>query len=686
MDRLSGGERDVSVHARDKEGVVIFGGGFAPNGKWYAVAGDMNDPLRIIDIATGKEACICGKWCVAAQEFSADSKLLIASCAGQSEADNKPCLRLLSLPGGELVKRIPTATEFEALALSHNGKLLACASGGEIQLLELPGGNVRRRLSGAATKLRFTADDKTLAALSPGDLTLWDVESGKPQWEQRATITADHVLSCDGKRVASLQRFRTGNGVINVWDIDKLEVTSQFQLGENEPFAHLRFSVDGKFLFARNQNEPTMSSWDATGKARGKVNLVRHKDEAADRRGFPEIAPDGKWVVAIDGPGMKGLAESQRRLSVWNLPEGKLAGTHLIPGDWHQISWGPRGKVWLKSSMGDFMLIDPVSGALLRQIMVSSSTNELVTSHDGRLVAAKQEFRGQSPYLKIHETATGKELAALSVGMPEGYTDLLWLDEHSLLVFKDRDMQIWDIPKQSIRYRIPFTYESGSSQEKIRATSAHLFPDGRHLFTSMDNGTGLIWDLSPGLVGRRTGPDTVGKAEVKKLWNDLASDDIAEAYRAIWRLSESPPAMALLIGHLKESADAEYEKACKLITQLGDKDFRTREQAQQQIGLLGLSALQAIRDAQGRENSPEVKRRLEHLAARFPPTALPMRTVRRLRAFAVLEKVNSSETRQFLTDLAANTPTAVEKEEALATLERMKRTKEVNRAVDSPKK
>jgi hypothetical protein len=200
-------------------------------------------------------------------------------------------------------------------------------------------------------------------------------------------------------------------------------------------------------------------------------------------------------------------------------------------------------------------------------------------------------------------------------------------------------------------------------------------PDGQRLFTSMLDGTGLLWDLGPGLQTKRSDAQQVSEADANKWWSDLANADVREAYGAVWHFIDSPLAMPSLINHLKEPTDADFEKARILIAQLGDNEFRIREKAQEQLEGMGASALQAIRDAQAKAGSPEVARRLETLAARFPMTDVPARTLRRLRAIEVLEKVNSIEARKFLTDLAANANSPGEKEEALVALERMKSAK-----------
>ena len=120
QDQLTGQEREVLLRYPTKDHIVVYGGSFAPTEKWYAVSGNVEEPLRVIELATGKTVCAMGKWNVAAQGFSADGKLIAVSCMseGKNQTSNHP-FDLLELPSGKQVIRIPTETRISMPWLCH---------------------------------------------------------------------------------------------------------------------------------------------------------------------------------------------------------------------------------------------------------------------------------------------------------------------------------------------------------------------------------------------------------------------------------------------------------------------------------------------------------------------------------------------------------------------------------------
>jgi WD40 repeat protein len=673
---LTGTEIDVSSPASTNNMVTIFGAGFAPNGKWCAVAGNERHSTKIIDIATGKPVCVLGKWKIGALDFSPDSKLLIVSTAGGNEPNEGPCLRLITLPSGEPSQTISTSGPFDDLVVSHSGKVIAALQSGQISLIDLPSGLLRRRFADSDMKMLFSQDDRTLAVANQGNLHFWDIETGK-KLESTAFIGSAFAFSADGRLLAS---WHGVDHSLSIWNLEKEQAVTHCKLdntrNEAQSISRLTFSPDGRILYAMNQQQPHLFAWEtAFGNPIGRINLARPQGEQAGGWGPPLVSPDGHLALAIDTTERNKQSDGFNRLAVWDLPDGKLAYAHPLQTNWRLPRWLPRGKALFDVSGDGCVTVDLASGLIRGRLKPSPQALGLLPSSDGRLLAVKRSLLDQNSEQKIYESFTGKEAAALGAGPSDNLTDPVWLDDRTLLIFKEHEMQIWDIPTQKIRHRIPLEWESGGSKDGIIVTLAHLLPDGRRLFTSLLDGTALLWDLGPALPEHRKEAEMISKTDVNRLWNDLASANASEAYRAIWRLIDAPSVMPSLIDHLKEPADPEYKKARNLIALLDDNSFKVRENAQKQLENQGISALQAIRDAQGQKNSPEVNHRLERLASRFPPTELPAHTLRRLRAIQILEKVGSPEARKFLTDLAANTTSGIEKEEALAALEYTKAAK-----------
>src|SRR5205823_12086569 len=117
--------------------------------------------------------------------------------------------------------------------------------------------------------------------------------------------------------------------------------------------------------------------------------------------------------------------------------------------------------------------------------------------------------------------------------------------------------------------------------ERIRATTTTgtyascmaFTPDGRRLATGHSDGTILLWDLD-----LPAPPARLSAEEVAALWADLQDADTAKAWRAVWRLAESPEEVVpFLRGKVKPVAGAPADVTGPLLADLGSDVFAKRE-------------------------------------------------------------------------------------------------------------
>ncbi|CAN5487801.1 hypothetical protein BH10PLA2_BH10PLA2_08080 [soil metagenome] len=682
---MTGVEHDVSIPSEIQNMAVILGAGFSPNGKWCAVGGNRFHHTKVIELSTGKTVCTLGKRKIESLDFTPDSSTLIVTCTDERQGKN--LRRYVKIPSGELERETVNQDGWDECSVANDGKHAAVVRGNEICLVDFPTGKVQRSYLDFGTKLQFSPDDRMLALTNRGELHLWNLQSEK-KLEPTPSITATLALSTDGKRAAS---FAPEQQSLCIWDIEKQQIESRCQSANSkvdlQSFSQLVFTADGQTLYAKCDSKSEISAWDvSSGKAKKSIYLKQPLQGLDPNLNLSSIAPDARYALGLQSPVAKGNRANLKQLSVWNLPDGKLVYSHSVSADWFVPSWLPRSRAMISNLKNEFGLFDLVSGKILTRITPSSHTRGFVPNSDGRLLATKQGLWVNSTSLDILESVTGKVVVELPVGVPDNMVDPVWLDDRSLLVVRESEIQAWDICTQTIRYRIPLVFESTSGKDKLAVSSMRLLPGGRRLFTSNLDGTGLLWELGPAFSIRPKETKFVSGADAHKLWKDLESSDAAVAYRAIWRFIDSPSAIPSLIAYLKQPKYSESENPQELIALLDDKNFNVREKAQKQLEALGTSALQAIRNAREQKNSPEVKRRLGRLMERILSTEILAGTLRRLRAIQVLEKVNSADTRNCLTHLAASSASALEKEEVQAALERIKAANEAERSTATPKK
>jgi hypothetical protein len=186
----------------------------------------------------------------------------------------------------------------------------------------------------------------------------------------------------------------------------------------------------------------------------------------------------------------------------------------------------------------------------------------------------------------------------------------------------------------------------------------------------------LLWEILP---ASRPRTEKLTKHQLDALWNDLASEDATQAYRAVQTLTRAADqAIAYFAGRLTPVATADPKLVERLIGDLDSDEFEIRDKAVKQLEYLGDLAAPACRKALESELSAEARRRLEALLKKQKQRVWdPSQDELRLsRALEVLEMAGTSEAPQLLETLTKGAPEARLTREAKAALARLKRPQE----------
>jgi hypothetical protein len=195
--------------------------------------------------------------------------------------------------------------------------------------------------------------------------------------------------------------------------------------------------------------------------------------------------------------------------------------------------------------------------------------------------------------------------------------------------------------------------------------------DGRMLATAGADTTAMVWDMT----GRRTGParpEKLTARELDTLWDDLSAGEAARAFRTVVRLrAAGGRAVALCRDRLRPPPAADTSRIENWIRDLDSDRFAVRKQAADELARCVEAAEPALRPALARQQTLEVRRRLEQLLDRL--TNLSPDALRGLRAIEVLEGQATPEAKALLQRLAAGPAQARLTQEARAARERLTR-------------
>ena len=416
---------------------------FSPDGNTLA-AWCWDNPIFLFDVQTGeRRKTPTGEPTdvVNSMAFSADSKTL-------ASAMNNGTIRLWNIQTGELSRILIGHTyHVFCVAFSPDGKMLASGSyDGTLRLWNAETGELRNTHPGYTSEVlnvAFSRDGNTLAGAMGNDtLGLWDAQTGmlrrtvkiQPQTHSIKSVT----FSPDGKVLAG-----GGYGsVVHLWHAETGEHQNTLGGQHNEPVASVAFSVDGTTLASASWDK-TVQLWDTqTGELRN--TLVGHTD----------------WVnsvaFSLDGTTLVS-ASNDMTIRLWDAQTGELRRTFTGHKDAiNSVAFSPDGKV-LASGSGNIYTRD-TSGS-------------------------------QGKTIRLWDVETGTIRRTLPAQKNEVLCVAFSPDGKMLATSQNKIIHLWDIQTYTVRR----TLEGHTSW----VWSVAFSPDGRTLVSGSQDGTLLLWELTP---------------------------------------------------------------------------------------------------------------------------------------------------------------------------------------------
>jgi WD40 repeat protein len=538
-----------------------------------------------------------------------------------------------------------------SIAMTPDGKLVALTSQSHaLRILDLGANKEREYGDGhrlGIARISYALDGKTVYTQSQdGTICTWECTRGKKMREFKAPMGAHHfVVSPDGKMIlAALQ-----DNSVQLFDSTTIKSLRRLE-GAKDGVGSLAFSADGKTVGVYGGADKAANIWlydTATGKQRLKIKLPLGAPDANGNFAVPMAAvtsltfsPDGLLVVATI---------EHHTLGIWDAATGKEYPPFRAP-DQKAI----QGAVF--SPNGRCIAIDLHGEDALRLWEVASGKERRVfgkkppASTGNPNMAGMMWFGGGfngNVMMPCTRPAAGTAFSQDGRLLAQGRTN--------------NTVSIWELSSGK---------ELGQLKGHLGIVDSVAFaPDGKSIATGSRDTTGLVWELPKPAAAAKAPPDVNQETR----WKELASEDAAKAYEAIWAMAGAPaPTITFLKDHLRPALVANLEQIARLVADLDSEEFDRRKKASNDLEKIGEAASTYLRKVLEGDPSTEVRKRIEEVLKKTDAATPRGEALRTLRAIEVLEAIGTPEAKAVLQILAKGMPEAAITRAAQGAMERIK--------------
>jgi WD40 repeat protein len=439
--------------------------------------------------------------------FSPDGKRLAES------SDLDETVRVWDVATGRLLHKLePPETDHHwhsSVIFSPDGKTLIASTrsntSGAVHLWDAATGKYRSRIDAVVGRLTVSPDSRLLAGSGEGAIRVWELASGK-----ELAADDDAHQNGIGRILVAGDVVITGSDdhTIRIWDAATGK--QRLKLAHGSYVRALALSPDGT-KFVSSSPDDTVCLWDvATGR---KIYTLPGHRGGRHAVGF---TPDGKYSLSWG---------DDLYLRKWDVSNGKAILEHRlrptgvkIPDDDDERArlpmffmlgegtFSPDGKLFILDAGGQFHVFDVATGKDLHQIAnEGSSVISLAVSPDSKMLLASAwgkpvetkltDGRIRHSSAKNHpvclwELASGR--LRQQILLREGGAGPVAFSADGRFFATathkpDQRIRLWDVARGE---------EVGSlSGFRGRVRSLAFSPDGKRLISGMDDTTALVWDL-----------------------------------------------------------------------------------------------------------------------------------------------------------------------------------------------
>jgi RNA polymerase sigma factor (sigma-70 family) len=475
------------------------------------------------------------------------------------------------------------------------------------------------------------------------------------------------ALSADGRILISSSFDKT----VRVWDARAGKQRARLR-GHESPVKFVVITPDSKSVVTADQGG-AFKVWDlSTGKER--TTLTR-----ADRHpAFLFLTADGRTLTAVYDPdrvhGIVTPSHKPGQVKQWDLPSarevaavehGRNAYGAVVSPNGKALAWGE----WVPQPATTTVRIWDLPSGRERTAWIQDypESKPLAFSPDGKTLFI---LDSRADTIQLWEMATGKPRFSMrNVRLSYLHAVVALHPSGRIMASADKEgggaVRVWDVATG-----VPWADLKVNNDE---ITALVFSADGNTLAAAEGPDTAIrVWDTSGFWRARPPLKEKLSDGDLASLWADLAGDDAAKAYRAIWSVAGAPRQAVPWIGRrLRPVTEADAQRTAALIADLDSDRFAVRKKAGDELEKLAELARPALAKALAGQATLELRRRLEQLLARLDGPITAPEQLRTLRAIEVLEHIGTPEARQVLDTLARGAAVARVTQEAKASLKRL---------------
>jgi WD40 repeat protein len=643
-------------------------------------------------------------------------------------------IQVWDLTTGIELRAIKVGARVQGAIFLPDGKTIAAVDDqSNVHFLDLATGKTVRRLDGGGqpagdANMHLDQDAQRLVIrFRVGGIQAWDLIEGKRLRLADSLQTQIQAIAFpDEKSILALGSL--GEAVV-WWDVADTKAGS-FE-GHRSPIASLSFSADGRTVVSASKNRNVIV-WDqATGKNQRRLvlglRLEMDKRREIDTEGIlGSVAlnadgtqaalwflgnniqlhdlKDGKTIRECrvpffatdlfdlhfwaDSKRLTGAADRNAIVRVWDTDTGREIFATPAPPNGERSYWNsygtvsPDGKL-LATMQSDMFSRSPKSTIILWDLATKKEVYRIERAYRGDRKPAGIAFSADSRFLAMHDGQGNIELrrtageasprklsgAARGTSLQLAYSP----DGRFLAAVGNPGRRRGAVSTTEIPIDV-WEVASGHQREQFQGhigevTCLAFSPDGATLATGSVDSTVILWDIA----GTAAKAEPFGKNELAAAWKSLTRAD-ANPSATLRRLIRTPGSVDFLKQNLQPVKKIEYDdaKLARLIADLGNGNFKRRDEALRELKVLGERAEDALKAARKKENNLEMNRRIDGLLDAIANKEMTVDELQALRGVEILERIGSAEARACLTTLAEGDSFARLTRDAVAALRRMK--------------